>query len=259
MRFERILLTFAVLGFVSCTVIEDRSICPCWLKVTYDDCESMSGDIRYYIWNADTLISKGVEDISAGYHIYDSPRGHITYSASFGIPDDCIEVDTYQIPEGMESAEFYAFKEADIAMVADYSEVAVKPGKQFSNILIKFEEDITERYQDMSCEVTSSTGGIDLMTLEPSEGLFKLMRYPSRDGQFFFRIPRQGFGDLSLTVIESGERLNVYSLSNILDKNGYDWTASSLKDATISLSLVRQDVSVELGDWELGGDYSAGL
>lgn len=243
----------------SCSVIEDRSVCPCWLKVTYDECEEMTGDIRYFIWNSEDFLVQGKEDIATGPHMYSTPRGSISYAGSFGIPDLFVSDGLYTLVDNQEAAEFYAYWHNDIQMVDDYVQTSVKPRKQFANLRIDFTEDISDRYRDIVCEIASTSAGVNLRTLQAVKGLYFLNKEPDSNGQFNFNISRQGFGDLTLTVLEKGERLNVYSLSKILDDAGYDWTAPALKNASITLSLTRQDVSVELGDWEDGGEFDQGL
>lgn len=241
------------LTLASCTVIEDRSVCPCWLKVSYQESQGVGNDIRYFIWNEEGPVTDGREDITTGPHMYAVPRGIIGYAGSFGVPEENVRNGMYIIPDGTETAEIYAFKDETIEMSEDFVETSVKPLKQHCNILVRFLEDISTRYQDMSCEITSSSCGMDLRTLQVVDGDFRLLRYPSRDGQFFFRLSRQAGDDLVLTVHENGFRLNVYHLSRIMEINGYDWTDESLRDATITLSLLSQEASVELGDWEDGG------
>lgn len=256
---KHFLIGLASVCLASCTVIEDRSVCPCWLKVSYDECIDMTGDIRYFIWDSASAISEGKEDISTGPHMYETPRGLVNYSASFNIPDDHVAGYSYMLENDTETAEFYAFWKCDIEMNDDYVELSVEPKKQFARFQVNFIEDISDRFQDMICEVSSSSAGVDLRSLDAIKGEYSYACGPNRQGQIYFKLSRQGFDDLSLTVYEGEDRLNTYSLSNILRDNNYDWTAPSLKDVTITLSLTRQEVYVELGDWEDGGSFEGGL
>lgn len=191
--------------------------------------------------------------------MYETPRGLVNYSASFNIPDDHVAGHSYMLENDTETAEFYAFWKCDIEMNDDYVELSVKPKKQFARFQVNFIEDISDRFQDMICEVSSSSAGVDLRSLDAIKGEYSYACGPNRQGQIYFKLSRQGFDDLSLTVYEGEDRLNTYSLSNILRDNNYDWTAPSLKDVTITLSLTRQEVYVELGDWEDGGSFEGGL
>jgi hypothetical protein len=219
----------------------------------------MTGDIRYFIWDDQSAIADGKEDITTGPHMYKTPRGVVNYAASFNVPDDCVTGHEYIIEKGSETAEIYAFSQYDISMDTDYVEVAVKPYKKFATFKVDFIEDITDRFQNMICVVRSSSAGVDLCTLEAVKGEYEYTCGPNRDGQIYFKLSRQGFDDLELVVLEDDEELNVYSLSTMLEVKGYDWSALNLKDAEISLSLTRQEADIKIGDWEDGGVFEGGL
>ena len=221
----------------------------------------MSNDIRFFIWDEASQIAAGKEDITTGPHMYKTPRGVVNYAAAFDIPDNDVEDMVYTIPDGKETAKFYAFSQYDITMDTDYVGVSVKPRKQYAEFTISFIEDISDRYQNMRCEITSSSAGVNLYTLQAEKGEFSLTTGFDFRLQTKFLLSRQGFDDLTLVVIdiEKGQKLNEYSLSNILELNGYDWTSPSLKDASITLSLTRQEAFVEIGDWEDGGSFEGGL
>lgn len=240
----------------SCTVLEDRDECPCWLKVSYVDTEDVSEEVRYVISHEGSVVVTGRETVASGPHMYVVPRDTISYSASFRIPEEHVVDHTYIIPEGQEPTDFYAFCNDGIQISSDYGETLVRPYKQHCNMLVRFMEDVSGRYQDMRCRVTSGTAGMDLVTLSPLSGRFAIDRHPSRDGQFSFRVPRQGTDDLSVTIEENGIVLIVYSLSDLLEGYSYDWSELSLKDVTVTLSLLTQEAVVELGDWADGGESS---
>lgn len=238
-------------SLTACSVIEDRAVCPCWLKVSYENAE---GHARYFIYSDTGIAAQGIEDVSTGPHMYEVPRDTICYSASFGIPDDHVAGSRYIIPEGQETALFYAFLDEVIEISSDFIETTVRPEKQYSDILVRFMEDISASYTEMNCVVASGTGGIDLCTLQPLEGGFRVEKNPSRDGRFTVSVPRQGFDDLTVTVYEKGQKLKTYDISGILEEHGYDWSEGSLRDVTVTLSLLTHECVVELGDWTAGGE-----
>ena len=248
-------LAFAI-SLASCTVIEDRSECPCWLEVRLEECREDTDELFLQGWNnTKSLFTDHIavtpESERTSYKV---ERGTVFYSAYYGLSGDNIKSGKYVIPQGSQMTYFYGYK-AQVTVDTDFAKDVAKPIKQYCNLTVIFDEDFSSRYQDMEAIISSTSGIINLNTFQAEEGVFSVKRYPGRDSQLTCCLPRQGFGDLTLELFENGMPICSWNLSAALDVAKYDWKAGALKDARVTLSLTSSDIDVVIGDWSEGGEF----
>lgn len=250
-----VLAVLSVLFLCSCSVYENRAECPAWIMLDFSRCPSPDMQVSVKLSDA---VDKSYSEIlslaeQGNTKAYEVNRGEITYIVGVGLDYDHIEGSVYTIPEGDEMAFWYASLRKP-TLTEDIMPETVPFDKQYCNLLVSTIEDMSSLYGNVEFSVSSTTGGVDYISLEPVAGTFSVRKYISKDGKMSVCLPRQGFGDLKLSLIMDGVVLREYDLSALLDEKGYDWKAVSLADATVRISVSSLDCTVSIGEWEDGGN-----
>lgn len=254
-NFKNILAAMSALLLCSCSVYENRDNCPTWVMLDFSRCPSPDMPVSVKLADAvdktySELVSLSEQGNTKSYEVN---RGEVSYVVGSGLSYGNLEGSEYTIPAGEEMAFWYATMRK-MEVKEDIVQETVSFDKQYCNLLISTIEDISSLYGSVEFSVSSTTGGVDVTTLEPVQGTFSVRKFISKDGKMSVCLPRQGFDDLKASLIMDGVVLREYDLSSLLAEKGYDWNAVSLADATVKISVSTLDCSVSVGDWEEGGN-----
>ena len=253
-RFIQLAMLLAVLA--SCTVKEDRTACPGCLEVGLDACRSMTEGVHLDCWNqSGRLFSQRVPvgnsgDAAPSFRL---PKGEVWYHAYFGVLESSLAGNMLVIAEGSQMSPLYSYKSGSLVLGEDVVHDDVVPCKQFCDLQVLLSDEMLPRCASLMGVVTSSTGLVNMEDFSVGKGSFSVSQPADSLSGMAFRIPRQGFDDLKLSIFESGRLLHEYNLSSWLLEAGYDWQAESLADVTVRLGAEEVSGGVIIGDWHDGG------
>lgn len=238
-------LTCCALFGVSCSVKEDRTVCPCRLVLDMEAVDTsvvksaelvIGGSGGFYF--RDTLV---VEDFGTEY-VVNVPRGEVGVGVYCGA-DGCVdEKGGMGIGYGEECPRVYMHSsifEASGEVVVE--KVLMK--KNHCTMTIHVE---TEKEFPFRLEAKGSVDGYDLGGI-PSVGQFMYAMFVNDNGECQLTLPRQRDNSLTLEVSDGTEVLKSFAVGEYVAASGYDWSADDLKDIVVTLdySLTRLKISVE--------------
>ena len=239
-----------IILFLSCSIKEDRSGCPCRLVLDFSKVDtSVVTSVDMLVTASDGFVFRKtipVEEFASPYTV-SVPRGEVNVSGFSGA-DGYVGADgALSILEGdlCPRVNMYNSKVmADAELVRDT--VALHKNHSVMTIFIESEEDFPFRIS-----VTGYVDGYD-PDGRPSEGAFRYSPQKDDDGSYVVSVPRQVDNSLRLEVNDGMDVLKVFALGEYLHMSGFDWEAGDLEDVTVSLdySLTRLSLIVEGWDEE---------
>lgn len=238
---------------VSCTVKEDRTVCPCLLEVHFTEREHIKDPVGLLGMSGSIVFDETVRtaDYPESYR-RKVPRSMLFFGAVAGV-DNCMkEGCSVVIPVGKECDSLYAFHD-HIDCTGEKASSKVEFHKQFATVNIVILNADTA-LQDCSFLVESASCGLDILTAGAIKGEFKYEPL-IEDSRMHFRLPRQGDDSLKLTVIDSSGGKVSFPLGGFLHTVGYDWEATDLQDIYITLDIIRGRVSVGVAGWEIPSEF----
>lgn len=254
-------LFLVIASFSSCTVLEDRGECPCYLNFAHKGFNpgSYEGTMEVVVFG-EKLVSDGVHSVSRlkdGTDEIPVPKGIVRMGGIGGLSSGRVLDSLMVIPAGSDCDPIYAFSSTAEA----FGEVAYVCGtirKNHSVIRIVMENSSGDVYP-FSVRLRSNVSGMNLLTLEPVEGLFSHNASKEAEGVFSMRLPRQKDDSLVLEILKadgSEEKIDELPLGTYLvDGLGYDWTALDLADINVYINYSRSIISVNVSDWGPGGVF----
>ena len=242
----------------SCSIKEDRTVCPCILNLDYSLVRS---DERVHDADNEHLYLMVPPQVAVPVNLGEYPQGQsmvisrkdALLSCYLGYSADRISGGRLVIPQGKDSDCFYSYHE-NLFIGPDTEEVSVTPRLcgEFTRVVVCF-KDNDSATSEMSLQVHSTTNGLDLSTGRPTEGEFSCAMAPCDKESFAFNMPRQGGRDISIDVLCASDLQPLYTidLAGNLDKASYDWNAESLPPLVI-INIDRQNIliDVQIIDWD---------
>lgn len=238
---KRALFPFLVfLCLCSCTVLEDRSSCPCTLSLVP---LSFSGRVHIMLEAPGGFLrEEWVEDLDG---------------ESFRIPAEMLRCCVVQgaepgpdgswiIPLSEDCPELRVYKSRIDARRAAVTDTVVLH-KYFCVMDICIDPSGPGGVGRV--QVRSTTAGYDRYG-ESLQGVFCHSPSPLGGGSFRLRLPRQLSSDLEIDVeFLSGSRV-LFPLGVYLDSLGYDWSAEDLEDVRISIDSRSSTVRIITEEWQ---------
>lgn len=244
---RRALLLFLLL---SCSVLEDRTVCPCQLQIDLTGI-LFSGEVDLILsqdggkWTeSHTCSLPGTESVTLPV-----PRGSVSLlavcpsspsflsgSAGFEIPpgEDCPRLLTGALT--VDTRRDNAFCQPMVH-------------KNYCIISLRL---LTEGEEPFPFQITlrGIVSGFR-PTGEPREGLFYYTLPPFDDkGLSRVGIPRQRDASLRMDILFSDQVLRSFALGEILARQGYDWMAEDLEDIELELDFARTLLRLRTQLWE---------
>jgi len=225
----------------SCSVKEDRTACPCWLDVFFEDVPSrglvLAAEGEDLIWED----SVG-PTASSSWKEYVVPRGRINlYGANLPGP--------YMIEYGEEADSLYAFN-STVDCFGEIARDTVRLHKQFATLSIVFLSGgvNTPQYYPV---IRGNVCGVKTRSLSLVGGPFRFRPVETSANCFRARIPRQSDESLvmDLMPISGGDVADVVEIGGIIKEAGYDWTAEDLEDISLVIDFARMAITVKILPW----------
>lgn len=248
----------AALLACSCSIKEDRTLCPCTLNLDYtliradDRIADVENNIMYLGIPSQTCSQIRIGDYPQGQSMVIA-RKDAFLSCYLGYSPERISSGRLFIPEGEDGDAFFSYHE-ELFIGPDTEDVYVTPRlcNECTKIVVCF-VDNDSASEEYSLMAKSSTNGLDLSTGRPTAGKFTC-NMPSFDGKSFsFNMPRQGSRDIVIDVLSARDSGFLYDIKlyEELDRASYDWNAESLPPLVV-INIERQNViiDVKIIDWD---------
>lgn len=248
----------AVLGVYSCTVKEDRTVCPCLLEVIFPEKVADFGRVLLKGWITDEVFSDEMTLVGKqDTYKRRVPRTMIHFSAVTGLTQCKQQGHVITVPEGSQCDSLYGYIDY-VDCTGETASTEVYFHKQFATVTIQI---INESFpvQDYSFVVSSGSSGLDMLSLKAVAGQFKHQLELEDERRMVFRLPRQGDDSLMLLVTHvSGDSIK-YPLGQFICDTGYDWNATDLKDIFITIDISRNQVTIGVAGWENAAEYELSM
>lgn len=230
---------------VSCSVKEDRGLCPCRLVLEMSDVDTSVVKYAELVVGAsggfhfrDTLV---VEDFMNGC-VVEVPRGGVGVGLYYGAEGCVDERGGLGIAYGTECPQVYMHSSTfDAQGEIVVEEVQMKKSHCIMTIQVEAEKEFPFRLDARGRVDGYELGG------SPSVGEFMYAMYVNEEGICSLTLPRQSDDSLMLEISDGTGVLKCFALGEYIAASGYDWRADDLKDIIVTLdySLTRIKISVE--------------
>lgn len=260
MRIQKIIVQVAalaaliVLGFASCSVKEDRSVCPMYVYIRSDAPLPEGTDALVTVFHEDDGMvyqMKVPSDIlyPDGLEVR-THRGAVSANVLAGIRDMTVFNGVAKIQTAFQTDSLYRFSVSGESMDEECVMVG-SPLKEFSVLTLRL-NDTQNAYSFRLLGVWDRIYGTDF---KPGKGNYTFVLNDDfiPAGSYECLLSRQGDDSLSLEVYEQ-ENLDVpykvLPLGKLMVRAGYDIAAVPMEDVTVDVDLTKGVVSVTIGDWE---------
>ena len=237
-------LVFLALGLIqSCSIKEDREICPCYLTVVRPDSEAgLRGEVFWYLAAGDYSIGGKIEDGEREVCDIEVPREVLRLIAVSGMTGELSINGGLRIEAGNDCPPVFYYK-TDLDARCNSLRDTIHLHKNYCNVSI--EGDISS---DFTYMLSGSSCGFDW------EGniLQGSFRAPFREegSVLCCRAPRQADSSLRLDVYQGLEMVRSFPIGEMIVQSGYDWSAEDLEDIEITLDYTGTQVTFTVNGWQ---------
>jgi len=226
-----------VLILLSCSVKENRTLCPCALTIELFglpgpvSVQVVAGDHRAtYTARQDTVM------------LVQAPKGKIRLMAVCGArlePEENLE-----IPFGYECPPVYLYSDL-VNTLCDSTRVSVQLNKHFCTLSLSFDGP-NGWGEPFWAQIRGNVNGLDHEG-QPTEGDFSCRL----DAGFTVRLPRQAPDEeLWLDISMPDQVVRSFALGTYRQQAGYDWTAPDLEDLPLQIQLSVTELLLLSGLWK---------
>lgn len=240
---------------VSCSVKEDRTVCPCFLslKVLSQNegvfsggkawCNVFDGEGAVLAWNS--LSGMDRRDTLLTFDI--SPRRRISAVVANRLPGE----GSVKASPGEEFCPLYAFSKEMDCLQEEACDSICFQNKQYCTLKVQLEAAAVPMAEDIVLKVSAPFCGIDFPSLRATKGEYSCSARFDAGGVALIRIPRQDGEGLSLSVDNPGRFSSVLNLYEVMKSSDYDWERESLDDFSVTLNIDSVSGQCAVLDWKL--------
>ena len=255
---RRTLILAVALLAASCSVFEDRMVCPCYLIVDYaavNDANvrpTQAGRVHSLLYNPDC--SENITHMTVSCPAYDTlacTKGEAVFSAVYSpesVPLKSAER-VVRYTAGSQVDSIYGCHES-LSLVSEIEYVKVSMHKQFSTVTLVVKESDTV-VRDADVTVVGNTCGYDLADFTPVKGEYRYAVPSDGSERSSFRIPRQADYELALHIENPVSGLTAdFPVGRYIADIGYDFDVPDLSDFEIYLDLSYLTFRIKIIDWD---------
>jgi hypothetical protein len=240
-------------SFTSCSVKEDRTICPCRLVMDFSDIDTFAvRSVRTLLADGETVVSSSLYEagVFAPELVLEVPRTKIALNVYAGLDSEFVLGKGLQIPLGEDCPELYMHSALVDAEGESVSE-KILLHKNFCRMRIEF-----VNTEDRTCvlRLKSNVCGYD-MNGNPMEGSFAYEPHMSDGRKCEARLPRQTDSSMLMEIDDGTGVQKSFSLGGYIAATGYDWTAEDLADIDVVIDWSASGIRLRVQDWESVHEY----
>ncbi len=261
-------ITFAALAAVSvlasCSIKEDRSGCPCLLRLDFSQVplSGRTGDMLLSVTSEDGFASSDTIDMASVPEIYEIsvPRSGVYVNLWSEEAADFIGDEGLVIPLGEDCPAVRMFS-SHIDTGCETCTETVYICKNYCGLTVTFSGKPESPDEDIFRFDVGVRGGIDGYGIDgsPREGIFSHYLLSDEAGgdrnSRRLSLPRQTDSSLLLDISEDASVLKTFALGNYIEKSGYDWTARELEDISVEIDYACTKMRIAIGSWDRSYDF----
>ena len=240
---------------LSCSVLEDRSGCPCRLLIHISRPEnaavpedSLSLLLSALSWQECRSLALPPADLLEVTVPKQKEKMSLLAAVSRGVPGN-LSASGFEIPLGTDCPTGLLLGACSVDTDREEASCRLDLHKQVCRLSIhlKSGEDHFPFYVRVFSDVSGYTPSGALL-----KGDFSFDLPPfDEDGYAVVGLPRQApdGGALRMEILFSDEILRTFALGAIMARGGYDWTAPDLADADMELDYARTLLTLRTGTW----------
>lgn len=240
--------------FLSCSVIEDRTPCPCRLTLLLKNC---SQDDMVDIFESNPSCSfLSHEAVRTGQinsrYIRSIPRGDVNVMAVCGLQKIQVEGSKLLIPVQEQSDSIFLYSRS-ICLNGDEAVDTAVLHKHFAVLNIRLEKPPADS-GTYSVRIRGAVAGIDAISGRPLDGEFSFnpVAEDAEGTKYSVRVPRQGEGPMIMELVRNGEKMDDLDIGSKIVQSGYSWNEADLDDIWLSVDCARLFISLTIQEWEEG-------
>ncbi len=238
---------FSVILQMSCSIKEDRSVCPCRLNLDFGSIDtSLVREIELNLATTDGyLFSEKLEKPDFNTKTYLVPKSYLSIMVLAESNDFFQPGIGLIIPKGKECPPLYSYSKL-VSTNEEIVDEVITLRKNFCNVFIEF-EDIENFNYDLTMRGNVIGYALDGKQLS---GLFEVSVITQFNKTYSVRIPRQEDSSLLLIIGDEGAHYKSFALGEYIVASGYDWTAPDLSDIVVHVDYARTQLTVSVQPWE---------
>lgn len=247
----------------ACSIKEDRSDCPCRLRLDMSGTATMS-HVKVNVAASDgslfsdEYVPAGTVAGAGNGHdgaalIFEIPRGPAEIAAAAGDDGRFSDGNGLRIPLGEECPPVYTYC-STVDASGEYCEDKIVLSKNYCRISVKMTGESGAVYP-FSLETLGNVSGYGF-DMTPEHGDFRYVMNPDAEGIFHVNVPRQYDSSLILRVAEDDRSLRDFAIGEYLEEGGYDWTARELADVELVIDYAKADLTLTVEDWEVSFGFN---
>jgi hypothetical protein len=231
-------VVIGLLALLSCSVKENRDLCPCALRI---ELTGLPGPVSVHVLGGEHRAAYTARQDTV--MLVQAPKGTIRLMAVCGAklePEEDLE-----IPYGYECPPVYLYSDL-VNTLCDSTSVAVQLNKHFCTLSLSFDgpEGWGEPYW---AQIRGRVNGLDLEG-QPVAGDFSCRL----DAGFTARLPRQSPDEeLWLDITMPDRVVRSFALGTYMLEAGYDWTAPDLEDLPLQIRLSVTELGLRDDLWKI--------
>lgn len=258
---DRRLFVFALtMASVSCSVLEERGECPCWVSADVScidpiKTDSPFGSLTLFFENDSGFAYQDeitCEDLdSSSVKTYTIPRALTDIVALSGNGDVSPSGPVFHpVSSHTGYPELYTWhRRSDL--LGEEAVIKPLPHKQHCVIHIALTDMFCPEKGGLSICVRGEVDGLNLYTLRPVEGVLEQMLPVGGDGKVDVVVPRQyPWNRLSAFVFRDGMEISAADVSLLMKEAGYDWEKEDLDDIYLTIEKFHIGAEVEICPWD---------
>lgn len=246
-----------LLPLCSCSVKENRGLCPCELTVRSAEPLKTDGDVLVSVIQGGAVVKQGMmsrEDFESGNCVLTVPRRPSTVTVFTGITGmNTVSGRRLDILSEHECDELYSCS-VNAELASDTFDCVVTPHKNYARMHLT----VIGMPENSDLLVTGSVRGYDLMDLDPYEGLFICGPRTEQKGEMWqMRLPRQLDDSLGLDILDAdGGQIRNIGLGRLIAESGYSYDDQDLLDISVTVDLTLSSALVQVSGWESATESS---
>ena len=249
----------ALLIAFSCSVKEDRSDCPCLLRLDFGSMPESEAGKRLLVSvnrGSECIIRDSLTPVrEGGLYEMEVPKDELYVNLWSEEAMEYVSDGELRIPLGDECPAVRMFSAALDTRDCESRVIDVSLFKNYCLLTVSFVGDSGGLGQYLA----GVDGRVDGYSPDgsPNEGEFFhfIQEYGDGSGNFRLLLPRQRDASLKLDIFGDKGLLKSFSLGNYLRESGYDWTARDLKDATVLVDFAGTRITISVGGWEKSYEF----
>lgn len=242
------LLAAVLLSASGCSILEDRSDCPCSLTLDFTEVDTLEvGEVRIYAADDEASVLSVEAGSSQFYPEYDIsvPRRQLFLNVAHSDGGFFDESEGIVIPPGMDCPRVFMYSsrlDARCEMLRD----TVHLHKNHCVVDLRMDK------EDASACKICVKGHVNGYGFDgrPRRGEFSYTSALDSDASCQIVLPRQTDSSLVLEIDDGTQVLKTFALGEYIVSGGYDWDAPDLEDLIVQIDWAVTAVNVTVRGWD---------